>query len=156
MSKLGGMQQNSIVLHDGSAVTSGHTLIEVLVPDADMGLIIGKMGGTFVRRFRLALFAPPQWTTSMFCLCLQSPLNSPPVGTPNPYGVNPNGIAPPPTAAPVAPTAEMPTGDTTSAGADVVTAKSDSVAVNEEMVATTCETSRRHVSNLPAWMTKKS
>jgi predicted RNA-binding protein YlqC (UPF0109 family) len=48
MNKIGGTQQNSIVLHDGSTVPGDHTLLEVLVPDADVGLIIGKMGGTFV------------------------------------------------------------------------------------------------------------
>lgn len=31
---------------DKNAIPSGHTLVEVLVPDADVGLIIGKMGST--------------------------------------------------------------------------------------------------------------
>lgn len=48
MNKIGGVHQNSIVLHDGSTVPGDYTLMEVLVPDADVGLIIGKMGGTFV------------------------------------------------------------------------------------------------------------
>jgi predicted RNA-binding protein YlqC (UPF0109 family) len=55
MSKIGGTQQNSIVLHDGSTVPGDYTLVEVLVPDADVGLIIGKMGGTLVDVNRFSL-----------------------------------------------------------------------------------------------------
>ena len=36
---------SNIVLLDGSTVPSHHSLVEVLVPDADVGLVIGKMGG---------------------------------------------------------------------------------------------------------------
>jgi predicted RNA-binding protein YlqC (UPF0109 family) len=37
---------NVIILHDGSTVPNDYTLVEASVPDADVGLIIGKMGGT--------------------------------------------------------------------------------------------------------------
>jgi predicted RNA-binding protein YlqC (UPF0109 family) len=37
---------NVVLLLDGSTVPSHHSIVEVLVPDADVGLIIGKMGGT--------------------------------------------------------------------------------------------------------------
>lgn len=64
---------------------------------------------------------------------------SPPVGTPNPYGVNPNGI----TAAPVAAVAPTP------AAAVVPTAAT----ISHEHAR---DTSVRKVSNLPAWMTQGS
>jgi predicted RNA-binding protein YlqC (UPF0109 family) len=38
---------NNIVLLDGSTVPSHYSLVEVMVPDADVGLVIGKMGGMF-------------------------------------------------------------------------------------------------------------
>jgi len=69
---------------------------------------------------------------------------SPPVGTPNPYGVNPNGVtAPPPSdsAAP-APAASAPAAAAPQASAPINTAR-----VRDSSV--------RKVSNLPAWMTKK-
>lgn len=75
---------------------------------------------------------------------------SPPVGTPNPYGVNPNGIqpAPAPVAAPAqaaAPTqAVAPTEPATTAGAGA----------SQPQQQQPRETGRRKVSNLPAWMTK--
>jgi far upstream element-binding protein len=70
---------------------------------------------------------------------------SPPLGTPNPYGVNPSGI----TAAPAA----------ASAPAAAAPEKADTVATLAPAPAAAPpearETSRRQVSNLPAWMTKK-
>lgn len=66
---------------------------------------------------------------------------APPVGTPNPYGVNPNIQQPPATAAPVT---------TTATDATVNPTIGTSAAAAEAR-----ETSRRQVSNLPAWMTKK-
>ena len=44
------LSNNVIILHDGSTVPSHYTMVEVDVPDADVGLIIGKMGGTFHKR----------------------------------------------------------------------------------------------------------
>ena len=71
---------------------------------------------------------------------------SPPVGTPNPYGINPAGIQPapvqaaPPAALPTQPDAPPPAGDSRPApGATEAR-----------------ETGRRKVSNLPAWMTNKN
>ena len=58
---------------------------------------------------------------------------SPPVGTPNPYGVNPNGITAAPAAAPSTP-----------APAPVAPQQNQEVR----------DTGRRGVSNLPAWMTR--
>jgi hypothetical protein len=75
---------------------------------------------------------------------------SPPVGTPNPYGVNPNGVQAAPVAAPAtaeAAAAAAAAAAPTSAPAPVAAAPAASEAR---------ETSKRHVSNLPAWMTKKS
>jgi far upstream element-binding protein len=91
---------------------------------------------------------------------------SPPVGTPNPYGVNPNGVQPPPTT-------------TAAAGAAAAEIPATSVDPSDPLFAATAsssthpsaapvsgqqpaqyqqpqarETSRRNVSNLPAWMTK--
>jgi len=63
---------------------------------------------------------------------------SPPVGTPNPYGINPNGITAPPDTAPAPAPASAP--------AAVAPASAD---VNVR------DTGRRGVSNLPAWMTAK-
>eukprot|EP00531_Pseudo-nitzschia_arenysensis_P010000 CAMPEP_0116146184 /NCGR_PEP_ID=MMETSP0329-20121206/17027_1 /TAXON_ID=697910 /ORGANISM="Pseudo-nitzschia arenysensis, Strain B593" /LENGTH=737 /DNA_ID=CAMNT_0003641911 /DNA_START=97 /DNA_END=2310 /DNA_ORIENTATION=+ len=69
---------------------------------------------------------------------------SPPVGTPNPYGVNPNGVtAPPP--------ADSATAPATSA-APAPSAPQATAPVNTGQVR---DSSVRKVSNLPAWMTKK-
>eukprot|EP00977_Amphora_coffeiformis_P016472 scaffold5108_cov172-Amphora_coffeaeformis.AAC.21 len=72
---------------------------------------------------------------------------SPPLGTPNPYGANPNGVQPAPAAAP---------GDS---GAPAPTAAPAAAPVAGPVPAgprtDARETSRRAVSNLPAWMTKK-
>ena len=91
---------------------------------------------------------------------------SPPVGTPNPYGINPNGITTPTAAAAttatesttdVATTGNQNYGSTeqqqsnTSVAAPTVT----TTAADDADAAAARETSRRHVSNLPAWMTKK-
>mmetsp|Transcript_48401 Transcript_48401/g.139201 ORF Transcript_48401/g.139201 Transcript_48401/m.139201 type:complete len:641 (-) Transcript_48401:2157-4079(-) len=65
---------------------------------------------------------------------------SPPVGTPNPYGVNPNGISPAPAAASAAP---APSPSPASAPAPP-----------PQQVAR--ESSVRKVSNLPAWMTQSN
>lgn len=71
---------------------------------------------------------------------------APPVGTPNPYGTNPNGIQPAPAAT------EAPGQPAATAQAAPAAAATPSSA----MLATDArETSRRKVSNLPAWMTKK-
>lgn len=73
---------------------------------------------------------------------------SPPVGTPNPYGVNPAGIqaAPAPAAgAAAAPAAAQAPATTHTAPAPPPSAPSD---------GEPRETGRRKVSNLPAWMTK--
>lgn len=68
---------------------------------------------------------------------------SPPVGTPNPYGVNPNGVtAAPAAAAPAPATAPAP------APAQV------SHQVSHHQGAPARDTSVRKVSNLPAWMTE--
>jgi hypothetical protein len=110
---------------------------------------------------------------------------SPPVGTPNPYGVNPNGITTTPTAgagaaAAVTTTAttasgtvavETSTPDTTSTAAatttgtaagnqyysatETVPSNTTTTTTDDAADAMARETSRRHVSNLPAWMTKK-
>ena len=66
---------------------------------------------------------------------------SPPVGTPNPYGINPNGI----TAAPAA-SAPAPSPAPAPAPATQAPAAASHRGVRE--------TSVRKVSNLPAWMTK--
>lgn len=58
---------------------------------------------------------------------------APPPGTPNPYGINPNGIQ-------TAPVTSAPT--------------PASVTQHHQAVAEARETSKRNVSNLPAWMTK--
>jgi far upstream element-binding protein len=67
---------------------------------------------------------------------------SPPVGTPNPYGVNPNGITAPPAAENDA------SAPATTAAA---TAPQSSAPTNTARVR---DSSVRKVSNLPAWMTK--
>lgn len=103
---------------------------------------------------------------------------SPPVGTPNPYGVNPNGITTPatttttdtaasvddvtPTASTTASTSGHPNygineqqqqqANTSSTAASTTTT---TTAAATDDAAAARETSRRHVSNLPAWMTKK-
>jgi far upstream element-binding protein len=78
---------------------------------------------------------------------------APPEGTPNPYGVNPAGI----TAAPAAAeTGEQTQQTVTSAVTTAVDTQSASTPVAAtEPAPEARETSRRHVSNLPAWMTKK-
>ena len=58
---------NQIVLLDGSTVPSHHSLVEVLVPDADVGLVIGKGGGTcvlivFYFDFSLVVVTPKKHT----------------------------------------------------------------------------------------------
>jgi far upstream element-binding protein len=90
---------------------------------------------------------------------------SPPVGTPNPYGVNPNGITlpastPVESAAAAAPAAtatmtSAPATVETTAGAVTTTVAAAAHTTIEKVEAENRETSRRHVSNLPAWMTKK-
>ena len=75
---------------------------------------------------------------------------SPPVGTPNPYGTNPNGVQPPPSStapasaeAPApAPVAQAPAPNPAPAAPPSTTGDSFR------------DSSRRKVSNLPAWMTK--
>jgi far upstream element-binding protein len=106
---------------------------------------------------------------------------SPPVGTPNPYGVNPNGITTPTAAAATTTSAATTSAATTSAATTTATTPVEtanpnygtttepgqSIATNAASALTTTtdddddaaafarETSQRHVSNLPAWMTKK-
>jgi far upstream element-binding protein len=81
---------------------------------------------------------------------------SPSLGTPNPYGINPAGISPAPVAAPVA----APTVQATPAPAAAVPILASTAEISTPAAATSIEpteareTSRRHVSNLPAWMTK--
>jgi far upstream element-binding protein len=98
---------------------------------------------------------------------------SPPVGTPNPYGVNPNGVQPPPSTttataaaasseAPVASAAEIAATDVdvndplfaATAGASHTPAAAASAPQQHAAPQQARETSRRNVSNLPAWMTK--
>jgi hypothetical protein len=68
---------------------------------------------------------------------------------PNPYGTNPNGIQPAPAAAPAqAAPAPAPV-------AAPVYAAAPSAAPVAPVGGEARETSRRRVSNLPAWMTKK-
>jgi len=64
---------------------------------------------------------------------------SPPVGTPNPYGVNPEGITAPPAAD---------SGGNANASAPQATTPVNNTQVRDSSV--------RKVSNLPAWMTKSS
>mgnify|MGYP006313606511 CR=1 FL=1 len=99
---------------------------------------------------------------------------APPPGTPNPYGVNPNGISSAPAAAPQAASASS-TQQTAAAApsyaATYATQQQQTGEVDPLLAATSApqapaapqvtapqqearETSRRHVSNLPAWMTK--
>lgn len=85
---------------------------------------------------------------------------SPPVGTPNPYGVNPAGITPAPAAAPVAEAAPLQAVAAAVTTALPATANEPSAIAHSAPTAAidpaeARETSRRHVSNLPAWMTKK-
>jgi far upstream element-binding protein len=68
---------------------------------------------------------------------------SPPVGTPNPYGINPNGVTAPPAAESGA---NAPPASTTA-----TTAQQAPVSTNTAQVR---DSSVRRVSNLPAWMTK--
>jgi far upstream element-binding protein len=75
---------------------------------------------------------------------------SPPVGTPNPYGVNHAGIQPAPVATDPGPAAAVATAAPVAVAADsVVVAVAAAPAAVEAR-----ETGRRKVSNLPAWMTK--
>lgn len=78
---------------------------------------------------------------------------SPPPGTPNPYGVNPAGISPAPDAAAAAATSAAPA----SAAAPVAAAPAPAAPAPAAATDTSeaRETGRRHVSNLPAWMTQK-
>ena len=71
---------------------------------------------------------------------------SPPLGTPNPYGINPNGITPAP--APAA-AQEDPVQQ-----ASAPAAASHVVSAPVAMPANVRDSGRRGVSNLPAWMTK--
>jgi len=68
---------------------------------------------------------------------------SPPEGTPNPYGTNPAGIQPVPNTANPSP-----------APAAAASAPSPTPAAVQGEQSAARETSRRKVSNLPAWMTK--
>jgi far upstream element-binding protein len=69
---------------------------------------------------------------------------APPVGTPNPYGINPS-LQPAPTAAGVGAVA---------AGLGMASAITEA-GIASSQDSDTRETSRRQVSNLPAWMTQK-
>ena len=101
---------------------------------------------------------------------------SPPVGTPNPYGINPNGITIPTAAATtetattsfagteitsnVAPAASASTGNQNygtveQQQSNKATMAPSTTSTDDDAAAIARETSRRHVSNLPAWMTKK-
>lgn len=73
---------------------------------------------------------------------------SPPVGTPNPYGVNPNGTTPAPAPTPT-------DSNTTDNGVTASSVGTTPANVQETGAGEARETSRRMVSNLPAWMTKK-
>ena len=68
---------------------------------------------------------------------------SPPVGTPNPYGVNPNGITAPPADQSGA---NAPPGNTATTAQQAPAATTNTPQVRDSSV--------RKVSNLPAWMTK--
>ena len=68
---------------------------------------------------------------------------SPPVGTPNPYGVNPNGVTAPP----------ADSGANAPASATASTTPQEPASTNTAQVR---DSSVRKVSNLPAWMTKSS
>jgi far upstream element-binding protein len=112
---------------------------------------------------------------------------SPPIGTPNPYGINPNGITQPATVATTTAAAATSAGNqqiysgdasanatsavstsntpmiaatdnnNTSTGSNVTaTSTTGNVNADDADTAAARETSRRHVSNLPAWMTKKA
>ncbi len=77
---------------------------------------------------------------------------SPPVGTPNPYGVNPNGVtAPPADSASSAPAASNSTATT----ASTTPQEPASTTTTNTTAARVRDSSVRRVSNLPAWMTKK-
>mmetsp|Transcript_9661 Transcript_9661/g.27487 ORF Transcript_9661/g.27487 Transcript_9661/m.27487 type:complete len:702 (-) Transcript_9661:1490-3595(-) len=72
---------------------------------------------------------------------------SPPLGTPNPYGVNPNGVtAPPPSAAPAGANAQA--GQAPGQGPQAAATQAARPAAQAQ------DSSVRKVSNLPAWMTK--
>ena len=74
---------------------------------------------------------------------------SPPVGTPNPYGVNPNGVTAPPDAA-SGPAAAAAPASSSVEPTPAVTAAAAAAAANVR------DTGRRGVSNLPAWMTNEN
>lgn len=80
---------------------------------------------------------------------------APPPGTANPYGVNPNGLQP----APQAGVASAQTVGGSTTDNSVVTDRSQHQVsqdtIDREVMNESRETSRRKVSNLPAWMTKK-
>lgn len=73
---------------------------------------------------------------------------SPPVGTPNPYGVNPAGITPAPA------TADASTPAAAAAAPVAAAAPAPVAHAPAPADAQALETGRRKVSNLPAWMTK--
>ena len=73
---------------------------------------------------------------------------SPPIGTPNPYGVNPNGISPAP--APV----DVPTASATTTTNTATTTGASTTPQQPSDAPVAKETGRRNVSNLPAWMTQ--
>jgi far upstream element-binding protein len=77
---------------------------------------------------------------------------APPEGTPNPYGANPNGVQPAPAAATT--TAAATVSPTAPAAAVSAATVPQTVAAASVPVSDARETSRRKVSNLPAWMTK--
>jgi far upstream element-binding protein len=83
---------------------------------------------------------------------------APPVGTPNPYGVNPAGTQPAPAAEPtpepVAAAAPAPQAAAAPAYTPQAAAPHAPAPRGEVVVDSGRETSRRKVSNLPAWMTK--
>jgi predicted RNA-binding protein YlqC (UPF0109 family) len=62
---------SQIVLLDGSTVPSHHSLVEVQVPDADVGLVIGKGGGTYEDcRFRYSCLFRKRVTLIMSSLMI--------------------------------------------------------------------------------------
>jgi far upstream element-binding protein len=76
---------------------------------------------------------------------------SPPLGTPNPYGINPIGITPIPAASATTTTVESTDDSVKATTATVTIGTSGNTDVS---VSTPRETSQRHLSNLPAWMTQ--
>ena len=79
---------------------------------------------------------------------------SPPLGTPNPYGINPAGTAPAPAPAAPAPLeAAAPAPAVAPAVAAVAPAPVAAALLSESEAPR--DSGRRNVSNLPAWMTQK-